>query len=1159
MFDFFQKLIRPGAQTESAENAAPLSASDRIAELKKRGMNLATGGNLAEAAQCYRQATEADPLDAAAFAGLGRVLCMQNRWLEARPALDRALVLNGDEPQAHMALGMIALHLHELPKAIYRFGESVRIEPGLMEAHERLADALLAIGDDVGAEKVIVAGVHRFPQSASLVFSMGKLNKGRNLPLRALENYQHAVAMEPQNAQMMAALGIARDDAGDHDSAVDLMRRALELKPSSAPILHEMGIRFWSRVCYEDAARCFRAAIALDPDHLRSHMDLGFVSLVMGDYATGWPQYEWRFQVEQQEGVRPHKTFSQPLWLGEQSVEGKTILLHCEQGYGDTLQFCRYAADVAALGALVVLQVQKGLTELMAGLEGVSMVVEQDSPLPYFDVHCPLMSLPLALGHQHTGYIPSKLQYLKADPVKKEAWQRRLDTIGPTGTPKIGVVWSGYANHIRDSHRSLALAEFLGLLPVGIHAVCLQPEVRGSDMPVMLADGRVTFLGTELKSFSDTAALVDALDLVVTVDTSVAHLAGALGKSVWLLISHIPDWRWLLDREDSPWYPGVTLFRQRIPGDWSQPLAQVRAALVKRYKPVMGLSGGVAAKDPARCVELVKKGNGLLGQGRLEEAGDCYRQATIADPSSPSAFVNLGYVFSEQKLFLQAIAALEYALELDPNQPDAHYMLGTMAQQETSSAEAISQFRQVLQIEPRFELAYQELGYELFRNGEIAEAQKVILSGLDYFPQSAQLLCNLGNAQVALKSPVQAIESYQKALALAPDNAQYVGNLGTAYVDAGEEEKAVSMFRRALELNLQNADTLVDMGRSLWSKVYIDDAIRCFRAAIQASPEHEIAHLYLGLIALLIGDYATGWPEYEWRFKIRRPENIAARKIFKQPLWLGQSSLKGKTILVHCEQGYGDTLQFCRYVTEVAALADRVVFQVQPGLRALMATLKGVDHLVEENEKLPEFDVQCPLLSLPLALGHHRNGTILSLPRYLDSNPHDVARWKHRLAELGSPGELRVGVTWSGHAGQYTDSLRSMALVQFLKAVPEGMRVVCLMPQVRETDLPLLQTDKRVIFVGSELRTFADTAALMDSLDLVISSDTSVAHLAGALGKPAWVLLARVPDWRWLLDREDNPWYPHTRVFRQQDAGDWAPPLQQVHDALLERYQPRIP
>jgi hypothetical protein len=271
------------------------------------------------------------------------------------------------------------------------------------------------------------------------------------------------------------------------------------------------------------------------------------------------------------------RNFPQPLWLGAEEISGKTILLHSEQGFGDTIQFCRYVPLVAARGARVVLDVQKPLQPLMGSLAGAPQIISTGDPLPDFDLHCPLLSLPLAFKTQ-LETIPSGAPYLLAPSQAVMNWDARL---GANRRPRIGLAWSGNAAHERDRDRSMSLRAFLSILDIGATFVSLQKDVRADDATVLDERGEILQFGDQPGDFSDTAALVSQLDLVISVDTSVAHLAGALGKPVWVLLSYIPEWRWLLDRADSPWYPTARLFRQDHTRTWDAVIIRVREALLQ--------------------------------------------------------------------------------------------------------------------------------------------------------------------------------------------------------------------------------------------------------------------------------------------------------------------------------------------------------------------------------------------------------------------------------------------------------------------------------------------------------------------------------------------------------------------------------------------------
>jgi hypothetical protein len=320
----------------------------------------------------------------------------------------------------------------------------------------------------------------------------------------------------------------------------------------------------------DEARASFDRAVGIRPDFAQARWNRAQAMLLAGDFAQGWREHEWRLKAHPE----LQRAFAQPLWLGEVPLDGKTILLHAEQGLGDTLQFCRYAPLVAARGGRVVLEVQKPLVDLMRDLPGVAAVVARGEPLPDFDLHCPLLSLPLAFGTR-LDTIPAQMPYLGAPAERAAGWEARL-----TKRPRIGLVWSGNAGHKRDRARSIPLYALMPVFDLDAATfVSLQKEARAADAAVLKQTAKLIDVGAELETFADTAALIRQLDLVIAVDTSVAHLAGALGKPLWLLLPAAPDWRWLAGREDSPWYPTARLFRQTVTRAWGPVVARVRAAL----------------------------------------------------------------------------------------------------------------------------------------------------------------------------------------------------------------------------------------------------------------------------------------------------------------------------------------------------------------------------------------------------------------------------------------------------------------------------------------------------------------------------------------------------------------------------------------------------
>jgi hypothetical protein len=325
---------------------------------------------------------------------------------------------------------------------------------------------------------------------------------------------------------------------------------------------------------YDDALQSYQQASALKPDFANVQWNEGFCRLLLGDFAKGWEKYESRWQIED---ICKPRDFSQPRWSGDTDVQDKTILLYAEQGLGDTLQFCRYVELLADLGAKVFLEVPASLKTLLTSLRGVSGFISRGDDLTGIDYHCPLLSLPLAC-QTRLETIPANIPYLFSQPDKVQRWHDRL---GQKTQPRVGVVWSGNSAHKNDRNRSLPLPELLTLRTADWQLISLQKELRGSDAALLAEQPVLQHYGEQLRDFSDTAALIELMDVVISVDTSVAHLAAAMGKPTWILLPYAPDWRWLLEREDSPWYPTVRLFRQTRHGDWHSVLERVTDELNK--------------------------------------------------------------------------------------------------------------------------------------------------------------------------------------------------------------------------------------------------------------------------------------------------------------------------------------------------------------------------------------------------------------------------------------------------------------------------------------------------------------------------------------------------------------------------------------------------
>ena len=427
------------------------------------------------------------------------------------------------------------------------------------------------------------------------------------------------------------------------------------------------------------------------------------------------------------------------------------------------------------------------------------------------------------------------------------------------------------------------------------------------------------------------------------------------------------------------------------------------------------------------------------------------------------------------------------------------------------------------------------------------EAAEFLGRAVQIFPGDATALMNYGNALFELGRFEDALANHDLSLRLNPAGVSAHYNRGVALAALQRPAEALESYARVVATRPAHADAHYGMGNSLASLLRVDEAIAAFDRAIALQPGRANFHLNKAFACLLAGDLAGGWPLYEWRWETAAVAPLW--RAFPQPLWRGDTPLAGKTILVHAEQGFGDTLHFCRYATLVAERGATVLLEAQPELANLMRTVKGVAKVIPRGDELDAFDLHCPLLSLPLAFGTTLQSIPAAVP-YLHPDPARAARWRDILGPRARP---RVGVVWSGSGSIELDQ-RSLTFERFGDALPGGVDYVCLQKEVRPSDAPALAARADVRMIGDKLGDFADTAALVSLLDVVVSSDTASAHLTGALGKPLWLLLAYDPTWRWLIGRADSPWYPTAHLFRQPALGDWATPLQALRDSLSKRF-----
>ena len=985
---------------------------------------------------------------------------MTDRFAELNQALSEnrveragelcAALLRGEPDNVELLTlsGAIARQRGDLEEARELFSRAALLDPGRAEAHNNLGVILEEMGQPEEATASYRRALGLRPEYPEALGNLGNALLKLGRIAEAVDCFCDAIALDPNHVDAYYHLGHAMRRQAEWEGAVRCYRKVVELRADHVKGWVNLGGALLALNRFGEAIDAQRAALSLDPQNVDAHWNLALVLLITGDYPEGWREYEWRLKD-------PRAGLAEGGWDGS-PLAGRTLLVRAEQGFGDAIQFFRYAQLLARRGERVLLECRRELLPLFAAQgDAITLVAAGDEP-PRFDTWCYLMSLPHLMGTTLSS-IPLQSPPIASDRERAASWR---DRVAPDAGLKIGLVWAGSAGYKNDRFRSLPVRELLPLARIpGVTLYNLQLGASHEDLALLGASGSLRDFSAALKDFADTAALIEQLDAVVSVDTAVAHLAAAMGKTVHLMLPFSCDWRWLAGRADSPWYPSVTLYRQEAPGEWGKVVAALTEDLFLAPRPDL---------DPNL---IFREANRLRGRGDLDGAVRAYRALLARCPDLAEVHNNLGLALQDQGAYAEAEACFRQALELNPALADACNNLGTLLVLRDAHEAALPLFRRALELDPGYLPAY----------------------------------ANLGSCLQVLEQPEQAAALYREAISRAPDFFEVRINLGNAYQE---------MMRP-------------------------HDAIATYEELLAMAPERQDGHWNLALSLLSVGAFERGWREYEWRLSGKDPE-------LPLPVWHGEE-LRGRTILLQCEQGLGDTLQFVRYAPLVAERGGRVVVRCQlPALKPLIARVPGVSAACAKGEAIPPCELQVQLASLP-----HLFGTTLeAMPPwrpYLIPHQKRAALWDLALEEWG---RLRVGLVWRG--GPLPRN-RACPFKEFaLLADMQGVTFYSL--QLGEAPDPAVLP---AVDLAPRIGDFDDSAAIVAGLDLLVTVDTAAAHLAGGMGAPVWLMLPYSCDWRWFADRDDSPWYPSMRIFRQERPGDWQGVLSRIRAALEEKLKCR--
>ncbi|WP_170976597.1 tetratricopeptide repeat protein [Rhizobium sp. FKL33] len=1144
-------------------------------------------GKVAESLAALEDLSRLSPGDPSVLHYMGVALHMSERSADALDYFQRAIELDDKQASIWQNYSTALLAAGHTEDAVSAAQQAITLRPRVVGGYANLGVALARAGRFAEAYEAVGKALALEPANVALLVQASQLSLDLREKERAYNLAASALKAAPESIEAHLALGAAYQAVGRDREALAEFEWVLQRNPEHKVAFINGGASLRNLGLVDAAISHYVEGLKRWPDWELLRYNLSVNRLYRGDWLAAWDDYELRMRVSA--ALEKSPLSQQPLWVGQEMPDGRLVVVH-EQGFGDVFQFLRLLAPARKRVKELIFVCHRRMFNVLSRLDlftKTDIQLRSDlEPLPDHDAWLPLMSLP-RLARLEPGNVPIGVSRFRVEAERAEKW-RRFGLRGESKTTwRIGLCWQGNPKTAVDIGRSIPLSAMAPLASLADRAnfISLQRHF-GLDQAAppglrLLSPGSDFDAGDD--AFVDTAAMILSLDLVITSDTVIAHLAGILGRPVWLFLKKAPDWRWGAEGAVAPWYPSMRLFRKKEAGDWRSLFEEAASDLAALFgelghdhgdKPVqdgvklhtigqfqnaIAIYGKAIAyrRDDAHLMNLYAMA--VLESGRrspeaARKALAFAMQSVAISPGSADYWSNLAVLFDSLGQRGDARRALNFALAVNPSHSPSQVSLAKRESGEGKHAEALARLEAVAKREPKSTTVLTALSSVYADMGNHVEAERAMRRAVDLEPENAKLWVQLGATLNTAEKFRAAAEAWEQASFLDPKNTDALSNLGVYERNHGELGLSLYYQRRAVAIDPKHAEGWNNLGIAEMEGDDDEAAKRAFMTAINVRPGYADAHLALGMALLNEGDYERGLQHYEWRLKSEKLGLMANRP--RVPLWTGGDP-KGLKILMMAEQGFGDAFQFCRYATWFKERgAAKVYIACRSVIGHLLKTVPGVDGVFGDGDKLPKTDAMAYMMSMPGLTGM-RLETIPSRDSYFTADPERVTKWAEWLAE--KPG-FRVGIVWQGNPDPKVDKGRSYPLTALepLAKVP-GVRLIALQKGKGEEQIDaldgLFEVERPGPDYDSGKEAFADTAAMMMNLDLIVTSDTAVAHLAGALGRPCWVILKAHPEWRWLRERSDSPWYPETRLFRRY-AGEVEPkPFAAVMGRVTEALQ----
>lgn len=1036
-------------------------------------------------------------------------------------------------------------------------------DPNCRVAHIALGRVLAKSGKIIESIDVLRRAATLWPDDYELQSALGNTCLLDGNASEAISHFRSARASHPSHIPTLIGLGNALREIGNFEEAHHELSRAEKIAPHVPEIYDNLGQLLQDMGQLTESIEKFETALQINPSFTNAQLHIGISRLLAGDFKRGWVGYETRFKAT---GV-PIPQTNYIKWDNQNLPEG-TLHILTEQGLGDEIMFASCIPDVLLKVKNIVVECSPKLMNLFQRSFPTVYVVKKNHLAMHHSKSYP-NEYAIFIGSLGSFFrreikdFPAHKGYLIADPYKRNRWREKLLALGPG--IKIGIAWSGGTRSTRTTLRSIPLSQWQPLLQTpNSHFISLQYIECKAEIAAVNSHTGITIHHWQeaIDDYDETAALVSELDLIISVQTAIVHLAGSLGKPIWVMVPSCPEWRYLREGTTLPWYPTARLFRQHNRFEWQDVIAEIKLELMKSaqnrlddptthlndilnspsknlnsnslnsissfdepnklYEKAMEL---VRLSDFKNALILLQHGLKLNSNdtkflfasanvqhlcGNYEDAIKSYCQITIHDPNNYLAYTNLGNTWRELTRYNEAIEAFKKALEIAPACAEAAHNLGLCQKALGDTHDAIEYFNRALSTNPYYGAPLRAL-FEIYREqGDVDTAIQKVNDHIKTHGEFGEAIFLLGRGYYWIDDRIQSERFLRRAITLDPTHSEAWDNLGVTVQDSGRLNEAIEYYSKSIEIN----------------------------------PKSRAPRWHRALARLTLGEFQSGWDDYEYRPGVT--ESLAK---YKLPRWNGDANKNTKLVILP-EQGLGDEIMFSSCVPDVTEIVGQTVLLCSPKLELLFKrsfpSIHVTSHYPISSSEFEPNTLAIPMGSLPLYF-RRKPEDFTSRAPYLKALPSSINIWRHKLNTLGSG--LKIGISWRGGTELTRGSMRSLPLNAWLPILRNhDTHFVSLQYTSCEQERSEFATKNNIeIYHWQDaIDDYDQTAALVASLDLVISVQTAVVHLSGALGKPTWVLVPARPEWRYGYDQDSLPWYSNVTIIRQQTPNDWTSVIEEV-------------